>query len=177
MKRGIAEDTIDLQALKYAAYCANLTVEDVVEMHSSHAKIEKDAARSAVVEHAPSLEESELGPIRICLVASGFGPLVSSVVLWLNELELDIACVQIVARSVDDGHAMLSARQILPPPQAKDYLVRRRRRTEVEEKREATTRNGRRSRFLTIRRESSLALSSNSSRASSGPITGAPSRR
>ncbi|HWF31074.1 MAG TPA: hypothetical protein VG188_00765, partial [Solirubrobacteraceae bacterium] len=32
----------------------------------------------------------------------------------------------------------LSTRQVLPPPQAKDFLVRRRRRDEAEEKREAT---------------------------------------
>jgi hypothetical protein len=34
---------------------------------------------------------------------------------------------------------VLSVRQVLPPPQAKDYLVRRRRRSEVEEQREAKT--------------------------------------
>lgn len=140
LKRGTADDTTDLQALKYAAYCANLTVEDVVEMHSRYAKIEKDAARSTVIEHAPSLEDNELGPVRVCLLAAGFGPSVSSVVLWLNEIDLDIACVQLVIRRVDDGRAVLSVRQVLPPPQAKDYLVRRRRRTEAEEKREATAR-------------------------------------
>jgi hypothetical protein len=136
LKRGTTADTTDLQALKYAAYCANLTVEDVVEMHARYAKIEEAAARSAVIEHAPSLEDSELGPVRVCLLASGFGPSVSSVVLWLNEVGLDIACVHLVARQVDEGRAVMSVRQVLPPPQAKDYLVRRRRRTEVEEQRE-----------------------------------------
>jgi hypothetical protein len=137
LKRGEASDTTDLQALKYAAYCANLTVSDVVEMHARYAKIDDVAARNAVVEHAPSLEERELGSVRVCLLASGFGASVSSVVLWLNDIGLDIVCVQLVVRRVDEGRAVLSTRQVLPPPQAKDYLVRRRRRDEVEEQREA----------------------------------------
>lgn len=137
LKRGEAPDTTDLQALKYAAYCANLTVSDVVEMHARYANIDDAAARDAVIEHAPSLEERELGPVRVCLLAAGFGASVSSVVLWLNEIGLDIACVQLIVRRVDDGHAVLSTRQVLPPPQAKDYLVRRRRREEVEDQREA----------------------------------------
>jgi hypothetical protein len=136
LKRGEAGDTTDLQALKYAAYCANLTVEDVIEMHSRYAHTDASAARSAVIEHAPSLEDSELGLVRVCLLASSFGASVSSVVLWLNEVGLDIACIQIVARRVGEGQAVLNARQVLPPPQAKDYLVRRRRRAEMEEQRE-----------------------------------------
>jgi hypothetical protein len=45
--------------------------------------------------------------------------------------------VQLVVRRVDEGRAVLSTRQVLPPPQAKDFLVRRRRREEVEEQRES----------------------------------------
>ncbi len=137
LKRGEAADTTDLQALKYAAYCANLTVNDVIEMHARYANVDDAAARSAVIEHAPSLEEGELGPVRVSLLAAGFGPSVSSVVLWLNDIGLDIACVQLVVRRVDEGRAVLSTRQVLPPPQAKDFLVRRRRREEVEEQRES----------------------------------------
>jgi hypothetical protein len=136
LKRGEASDTTDLQALKYAAYCANLTVEDVIEMHARYAKLDEAEARSAVIEHAPTLDENELLPVRVCLLASAFGPSVSSVVLWLTEVGLDIACVQLVTRKVDAGHAVLSTRQVLPPPQAKDFLVRRRRRVEIEEQRE-----------------------------------------
>jgi hypothetical protein len=119
LKRGATADTTDLQALKYAAYCANLTVDDVIEMHARYTKVDDAAARSAVLEHAPSLEDTELGPVRVCLLAADFGPSVSSVVLWLNEIGLDMACVQLVARKVDDGHAVLSVRQVLPPPQAR----------------------------------------------------------
>jgi hypothetical protein len=147
LKRGATADTTDLQALKYAAYCANLTVDDVIEMHARYTKVDDAAARSAVLEHAPSLEDTELGPVRVCLLAADFGPSVSSVVLWLNEIGLDMSCVQLVARKVDDGHAVLSVRQVLPPPQAKDYLVRRRRRSEVEEQREAKQRNAKPSRY------------------------------
>lgn len=80
--------------------------------------------------------------MRVSLPAAGFGPSVSSVVLWLNDIGLDIACVQLVVSRVDEGRAVLSTQQVLPPPQAKDYLVRRRRRDEVEEQREAITEPG-----------------------------------
>src|SRR5919107_2961707 len=45
LKRGEAPNTVDLQALKYAAYCSQLTVEDLVEAHSRYHKRGKDEAR------------------------------------------------------------------------------------------------------------------------------------
>lgn len=140
LKRGEATDTADLQALKYAAFCANLTVKDVIEEYARYRGIADEEALAAIVEHAPSLEENELGSVRVRLVASAFGASVSSVVLWLNELGLDIGCVQFTARLVAETRLVLSVRRVLPPPLAGDYLVRRRRREAVEEQREATKR-------------------------------------
>src|SRR5918998_2090827 len=36
LKRGEAPDTVDLQALKYAAYCSQLTVDDLVDAYARH---------------------------------------------------------------------------------------------------------------------------------------------
>lgn len=136
LKRGEAPDTVDLQALKYAVYCSQLTVEDVVEAYGSYRRLGPEEARADVFEHAPSLEEDGLGPVRVRLLAEGFRPSVTTTVMWMHqELGLDIGCVRVTARRLPDGSAVVSSRLILPPPAAEDYLVGVRRREGEQEER------------------------------------------
>jgi len=95
--------------------------------------VSPEQADGALLAHAPALAEGELAGVRIRLVAGQFGPAVTSVVLWLREFDLDIGCVEVAVRSTGDGKAVLSSRQIIPIPEAEDYLVRRRRREQEEE--------------------------------------------
>jgi hypothetical protein len=74
------------------------------------------------------------------LVAEAFRPSVTSMVLWLRDYELDIGCIEVSARLLPDGNAVLTSRQLLPLPVAEDYLVQRRRRERIEERREASGR-------------------------------------
>lgn len=140
LKRGEAPDTVDLQALKYAAYCSQLTVRDVVGDFARYYDTDEPNAREVLEDHAPSLVTSGLGPVKVRLVAEAFRPSVTSMVLWLRDYELDIGCIEISARRLPDGNAVISSRQLLPLPVAEDYLVRRRRRERDEEEREASTR-------------------------------------
>lgn len=140
LKRDEAPDTTDLQVLKYAAYCSQLTVDDVVEQLGRYRNLELDEARSQVLDHAPSLADRELGAIRAKIVAGSFGPSVTHTVLFLNDLGLDIGCIQVSAVTDSAGRVVLSSRQILPPPAAEDYLVKRRRKEEKEMDRDAETR-------------------------------------
>jgi hypothetical protein len=56
------------------------------------------------------------------------------VVLWLREYDIDIGCIEVSARSVPGAHqAVITARQLIPLPEAEDYLVRRRRREQEED--------------------------------------------
>ena len=125
LKRDAASDTAELQALKYAAYCSSLTVDEVIEEYARYHNLDDVQAREQIFEHAPSLEDDELGPVRVRLVAGGFGPSVTSVVLWLRDHDIDIGCVQITARRHSEKGAVVSARQLIPLPEAEDYLVRR----------------------------------------------------
>lgn len=140
LKRGQAPDTVDLQALKYAAYCSQLTVKDVVVDYARYHDVSELAARDAIVEHAPALERGGIGPVKVRLVAETFRPSVTSMVLWLQDYELDIGCIEITARRLTDGNAIVTSRQILPLPVADDYLVQRRRKERAEERREVSGR-------------------------------------
>lgn len=141
LKRGEAPDTVDLQALKYAAYCSQLTVEDLVDAYARHHDLGKEDARAEVLDHAPSLRSSELRPVRVRLVAESFGASVTTTVLWLRDVGLDIGCVELSPRRHPSGGYIITARQLLPLPAAEDYLVKRRRREKVEEEHEATARS------------------------------------
>ena len=140
LKRDKAEDTVDMQALKYAAYCSTLTVEDIVEEFSRFHEVDVVEARQRIEEHAPSVRTEELGQVRIRLVAGSFGPAVTSVALWLQDIGLDIGCIQVVARRTSATEAIISARQLLPLPVVEEFMVRRRRRAAEEVVRERSTR-------------------------------------
>lgn len=140
LKRGEAPDTVDLQALKYAAYCSQLTVKDVVADYARYHSTSELTARDAIVEHAPALEHSGIAPVKVRLVAETFRPSVTSLGLWLQDYELDIGCIEITARRLTDGNAIVTSRQILSLPVADDYLVQRRRKERAEERREASGR-------------------------------------
>lgn len=141
LKRGEAPDTVDLQALKYAAYCSQLTVEDLVEAYARYYKLAKEEAQAEVLDHAPSLKNNELRPVKVRLVAEAFGPSVTTMVLWLRDVGLDIGCVEISPRSLPNGGHVVTARQLLPLPAAEDYLVKRRRKEKAEEELEASGRS------------------------------------
>jgi hypothetical protein len=133
LKRDRAVDTVELQALKYAAYCSQLTLDDLAEEYARYHDLDPDDARARLIDHAPSLEERGPAKIRIRLLAGEFGPAVTSVVLWLSEYGIDIGCIEVRVRRGSDALAVLSARQLLPLPEAADYLVRRRRKEQEEE--------------------------------------------
>jgi hypothetical protein len=151
LKRGKAADTTELQALKYAAYCSQLTVEDLVEAFARFHDVGVEEARASLLEHAPALGEGDVGGVRIRLVAEDFGPAVTSVVLWLREHDIDIGCVEVTARQNTPASAVLSARQIIPLPAAEDYLVRRRRKEQEEEERKTRERRKETSAAILVR--------------------------
>ena len=140
LKRDRASDTTDVQALKYAAFCSTLTVDDVVEEFVRFHAVDDAASRDAILSHAPQIEEEGLGGTKIRLVAGSFGPSVTSVVLWLRDFGVDIGCVQVTARLLDGERATITARQLLPLPVAEDYTVRRRRREQEQDERVRSSR-------------------------------------
>ena len=72
LKRDAASDTAELQALKYASYCSSLTVDEVIEEYARYHNLDEGQRGEQIFEHAPSLEDDELGPVRF-----GWWPAVS----------------------------------------------------------------------------------------------------
>lgn len=149
LKRGLAPDRTESQALVYAAYCDELTTSDVAEQFARFHGVTADEARERIVGHAAVLATDQPGKVRVRLVAEDFPPSVTATVLFLRELgsggpesaKLDIGCTKLTAYALPDGSHIVSAQPLIPIPETEDYLVRRRKRAaDDESSREARTR-------------------------------------
>ncbi|WP_217350911.1 endonuclease NucS domain-containing protein, partial [Salinadaptatus halalkaliphilus] len=159
LKRDEADKTTDLQAIKYASYCATLTAEEIQQDYREfwNERGEKDLSPDDVGEEfADFLDESveEGVPItddgwadfdlddkpRILLVAGEFGIEVTAPVMWLiEEYDLDITCVVVQAYEHNDEF-LLSNQQAIPVAEAEEYMTRRREKQEKQQESQRRTR-------------------------------------
>lgn len=121
---------MDLQAIRYAAMISTMSFERVVEAYSKTIRSqdsEKDA-RFAILEHLgwSSPDDGQIGTrIRIVLVSANFSKEITTSVLWLNDQGLDIRCVRMAGHS-HEGRILLDVQQVIPLPEAEDYMVKQR---------------------------------------------------
>ena len=145
LKRTQSGDHSELQAIRYAAMVSNMTLEDVVDAHSRYlAKrgIDEDA-RTQVLTHLGAAEESDAvistEHPRIILASAGFSKELTTSVLWLNDSGLNITCLRLRLYRNGDG-ILLDADQVIPLPEAADYMVRAKAREhEIERRRSSTS--------------------------------------
>ena len=132
LKRSDLQDThMELQAVRYAALVANMTLEQAIEAHRvylSKWNIGGDA-ESRVLDHLGGDDENVLvsseSP-RIILASANFSKELTTSVLWLNQVGLDVTCVQLLPHKVGDS-VFVERRQVIPIPEAEEYTVRLRR--------------------------------------------------
>lgn len=152
LKRDRADRTADLQAIKYASYCATLTSEDIQKEYREFwstrdgssftpEEVGQEFAEflSEVIDtDEPYTDEGWANfalddKPRILLVAGEFGTEVTAPVMWLiEEYGLDISCVKIDAYQ-HQGRLLLNSQQVIPIPEAEDYMTRRREKQERQE--------------------------------------------
>ncbi|HMM48696.1 MAG TPA: MGMT family protein [Miltoncostaeaceae bacterium] len=139
LKRDGGSTTVDLQAIKYAAYVAAAQFEDVVQMHADHHDLPPDESRARLSELLGATEDA--APIidntpRIVLVAGDFRPEVTTTVLWLiDNYEMDIRCVRLQPFLVG-SRVVVHSETVIPLPEAEQYrlgVLRKRRDTEREQ--------------------------------------------
>ncbi|MGH2868824.1 MAG: DNA-binding protein [Solirubrobacteraceae bacterium] len=131
LKRDAAPETVELQALKYAAYCSRFTPETLVEEYRAwrarHGEILSDADAFARLEahlgeDVGGLAGAPLGQPRIVLLAGGFTPSTTAVAVWLREMGVDIA-LRAVSGYQTGGGPVISVAPVYPTPAVEEFTV------------------------------------------------------
>ena len=158
LKRDEADNTTDLQAIKYASYCATLTAEEIQKEYRTFWNGRgDDLSPEEVGQHfAEFLDESidEEIPVteegwaafelddrpRILLAAGSFDIQVTAPVMWLiEEHDLDITCITMHAYR-HEGELLLHSRQVIPIQEAEEYMTQRRAKQEQKSSSQRRTR-------------------------------------
>jgi alkylated DNA nucleotide flippase Atl1 len=126
LKRDGTSTTVDLQAIKYAAFVAAAQFKDVVDMYAQHHKVSEEDARGNLLDFLGKGEEDEpqIDDIpRIVLLAGDFRPEVTTTVLWLiDNFEMEIRCVRLQPYEVGN-RILVHSETIIPLPGAEKYLL------------------------------------------------------
>ena len=157
LKRDRADRTTDLQAIKYASYCATLTAEEIQKDFRefwNNRKGQNLSSEDVGEKFVNFLDENVTDEVsytddgwanfdlddkpRILLVAGSFGPEITSPVMWLiEEYNMDITCTRIKAYKHRD-RVILNSQQVIPIPEAEEYLTKRREKQEKQKKTSVT---------------------------------------
>lgn len=127
LKLDLAKSYADQQAIRYAAFCSTMVMEDAVTEYAAYHGISEENAATAFQAFLESEDLPELeDPTRIILAAGSLDdPELTSTVLWLRSCGVDITCVELTPYKVGEGHPIiLVPRTIIPVPEARDYIVR-----------------------------------------------------
>ena len=139
LKRGDTGQHMDLQAVRYAAMVANMTLQQTVDTFQDYLEkradepdgepLEEDAAETRLREHL-RMEELDNQAIhtempRIILVSENFGKELTTCVMWLNDSWMqgtgpEIKCIRLQPhRNVDE--TLIETSVVVPLPEASDY--------------------------------------------------------
>jgi hypothetical protein len=118
------------QSLKYASYCSSLKKANIVQMYQEY--LNKEGRQADATENiCEFLEKEDINDIilnsgtnqRIKLVAANFRREVTSTVLWLLNYGLQIECFKITAYSKGIDTLLINFDQIIPTPEAADFMI------------------------------------------------------
>jgi hypothetical protein len=132
LKRGRAPDTVELQAVKYAAMTSRFTLDKLADLHArflertSEEKLTSEEAEDKLQAHlAPDVEISlELfASPRIVLLAESYAETTVTSVVWLAEQGVDITLRRYKAYMTDGGETIVSVSQIYPLADVGNWLM------------------------------------------------------
>lgn len=127
LKRDKAPDTIEMQAIKYAAMASRFTLKTLASQHAKFLKQRGTActdeeALERLAAHAEEFSAEKLSRPRIVLVAADFPPVVTASVVWLTEMSLDITLVKYQAYKTET-EVLLSVSQLYPVQDVEEFTV------------------------------------------------------
>jgi len=130
LKRDDSSKNVDLQALKYAAYCSTLTLDDVTSIYKNYCDrnnhfISKEDAKKRILEFITDIDFEEINDNpRIILVSKEFRQEVTASVMWLRKYGLDIKCIKLTPYQFASDKIVIEVNTIIPIPEAEDYIIR-----------------------------------------------------
>jgi hypothetical protein len=126
LKRDAAGSLADLQALRYAAFCSQMTLPEIVKLRAEHTHGSVDKAEQDIQGFVRQQPFTKLdNKPRIILAAGSFDDQeLTSCVMWLRSFKVDITCVEVTPyRAPKDNTLILVPRILIPLPEAEDYIV------------------------------------------------------
>jgi hypothetical protein len=116
---------MELQAVRYAAMVSSMAFEQLVGAHAHFLGGENslERAQSAIISflELETPDKARLSDeVRIFLVSADFSIELTTTVLWLNKIGLDITCIRLKPYSLD-GQVLLDIQQLIPLPEAEEY--------------------------------------------------------
>lgn len=117
------------QAVKYAAYCSNLTKTQIIEIFQQYLDGQRSGANAEALIRE-FLDEESLDEIvlnggndqRIMFVAGNFRKEVTAAVLWLIAHDIRAQCFRVVPYGLGE-ELLIDLNQIIPTPEAADYMI------------------------------------------------------
>jgi hypothetical protein len=148
LKRTADAGHAELQAIRYAAMVSAMTFSRAVDVYDDYLrKNGSDAvAESQLLEFLNWDEPDEdafVQDVSIVLVSADFSKELTTSVMWLNERNLDISCVR-MRPYLDGKRVLVDVQQVIPLPEASEYIVRIREKA-VQERQDKAERESRHS--------------------------------
>lgn len=137
LKRDVAPNTVELQAIKYAAMAAQFTPATLAQAFRRHLEqtgesISTDQAMSRLTEHAEgALDLKILRRPRIVLIAGDYPDTTMTSAIWLTQMGVHFTLVRYQAYRTPAGVHVTTSR-LWPLDQAEDLVVRPEEREQVE---------------------------------------------
>lgn len=137
LKRDASGKTVELQAIKYAAYCSTLTFNDILELHRQYLTkkgkpIDSEGTRRKITEFVSDEFEELNDKPRIILVSREYRPEVTASILWLRKFGVDIRCVKLTPYELNKNTIAFESTILIPLPEAEDFIIKSEKKENVE---------------------------------------------
>lgn len=135
------------QAIKYASYCSSLSKAQIVEIYQDYLNV-YDLGESAQEKISDFLDEPDFGEVvlnagtnqRIMFVAANFRKEVTSTAMWLLSHNIQINCFKVTPFCMGEN-LLLNVEQIIPTPEAEEYMIGMSAKEAEQKSNETTKRN------------------------------------
>jgi hypothetical protein len=130
---------MELQAIRYASMVAAMTFQRAIEIHEAFlSRMGQPPAKAKelmlrFLGWTTPNEDAFASDVRIVLVSEGFSKELTTAVLWLRDREIDIRCIRLRPYITGDK-TLVDVQQVIPLPEAQDYIVRIREKEQQERK-------------------------------------------